>query len=150
MFGIFIMAAFLCVNLASCSDDDDDDNKGGGGGATGLEGTWGLTKSQGWEIYDGEKQEWNVSFNPNNPVGEELKMVVTKTGDKTYLVKWYDFNDGEWQYDEGDDDRVKVEGNVITYIDDPDEKVTFSLNNNQLVIISEEEDFYSKDTFIRM
>ena len=162
MFGMFIMVTFLCVNLSSCSDDDDEKENGGNGGGIvsgSLEGTWGLTNDQGWEIYNGEKEEWNDSYDPKNPSDEDVKMVITKTGDKTYNIKWYGFYDGEWRYEEGDDGKITVDGNVmtVTYADGDEieeSKNTFSLSNNQLVIIEREEfengSFYDKMTYIRM
>lgn len=153
MIGMFLMATFLCVNLSSCSDDDDEEK---GGAASGLAGTWGLTHDMGWDKYNGETvNEWDVSLDPRNPVGDDdMKIVITKADGNKYNIKYYEFNGEGWEHVEGEDVRASVEGSVITDLDDPTNTIFFSLNNNQLVLeykeVHEQDDFYNKMTFIRM
>lgn len=158
MFGMFLMAIFLCVNLSSCSDDDEEEGGGNGGGVVttaGLEGTWGMVNNHTWGVDNGEEFEYNNNYDPENPAGRgDSKIVISKTGEKTYYIKWYYFIDGGWQHTVEDDTRISVEGAVITNLDDPNLKMSFSLKDNQLVVeVSETYEsggYHSKMTFKRM
>ena len=45
-----VIAVIMSVNFVACSDDDEDID------TAQLEGTWGLTNDEGYEVYEGEKE----------------------------------------------------------------------------------------------
>ena len=48
--GMAVIAVIMSVNFVACSDDDEDID------TAQLEGTWGLTNDEGYEVYEGEKK----------------------------------------------------------------------------------------------
>ena len=48
-----MLLVMICMGLSSCSDDDDDVDP------SSLIGTWQLNHSKGYEIYDGEREDWD-------------------------------------------------------------------------------------------
>lgn len=48
-----MLLVMLCMGLSSCSDDDDDVDP------SSLIGTWQLNHSKGYQIYDGERYDWD-------------------------------------------------------------------------------------------
>ena len=59
-FWLSCMVMALCVGFTSCSDDDDEGIAGDA--KTLIIGTWQSTWTKGYEIYDGEKEEWDEAY----------------------------------------------------------------------------------------
>ena len=67
-----MMVAMLGVGLASCSNDDDDDkNVTTSVNPKDLVGTWGLTHAEGWEMWQGQKETYNETYDPLNPSSDD-------------------------------------------------------------------------------
>lgn len=56
----FAAAMFAAVSFSACTDDDKD--KDLPITAANLAGTWQITLSEGWEIYDGTRDEWHIPY----------------------------------------------------------------------------------------
>lgn len=54
------MMIALCIGFTACSDDDDEGIAGDA--KTLIVGTWESTWSKGYEIYEGERDEWNEAY----------------------------------------------------------------------------------------
>jgi len=54
LFGYLVMVTVLSVGFVSCSDDDDDADY-----STSIVGSWQLSHSKGWEIYNGDRETWD-------------------------------------------------------------------------------------------
>lgn len=50
----------LCIGFTACSDDDEEGIAGDA--KTLIVGTWESTWSKGYEIYEGEKEEWDEAY----------------------------------------------------------------------------------------
>ncbi len=94
----FCTAALLAaISFAACSDDDETNLPVT---PASIAGTWQLVHSQGWEIYDGEKETWSeyysdedgwcwtISFDTNNSYVETEydNGMVYDTNNGTYSI----------------------------------------------------------------
>ena len=90
-----LIAIIMSVNFVACSDDDDDID------VSQLEGTWGLVRSEGWELCseDEDKDNWDESYDPYNPDGGCAKLIIKKLADNSYSVTDYvpsSSSQGQW------------------------------------------------------
>jgi hypothetical protein len=137
------LMVLVCLSLTTtaCSDDDDDEP----GATSDLVGTWEGVSSEGWEIYDGEKEEWNETNNSTRIVFNKDNTCVGyyKSGNtwkKEYIGTW-EYKNGKiysttWdpEYPEDDDSDVDV-------------ATVLELTSSKLVVESSEEDYYEKSTW---
>lgn len=146
-FSYLLMAAFAVVTVcSSCSKDDDE---GGKVDSKSLVGTWSCVSQEGYEIYDGEKDEWKDVY--GNDEYLEITFNADGTGRELY-------GEGDYEYTEkfnwtlsGNKLSVKYAG------DDEIESVKVeSLTSKQLVTVWEwvssdgMEKEYEKATFTRV
>ena len=147
-FSYLLMAAFAVMTVcSSCSKDEED---GGKVDSKSLVGTWRCVSEEGYEIYDGEKEEWKDTYNnPNEYWG------IIFNADGTGVT--YDYYNGE-EYE--DNFTWKLSGNKLT-IKHPEESdadvgTIESLTSKQLVTVYEwvsadgKEKEYEKATFTRV
>ncbi|WP_294620017.1 lipocalin family protein [uncultured Bacteroides sp.] len=135
-FWLSCMVMALCVGFTSCSDDDDEGIAGDA--KTLIIGTWQSTWNKGYEIYDGEKEEWDEAYT------DEV-YTFKKDGTGTYKD----------EYDNSTDPFTwSVSGNKLklTYDDnDSDEVVIKTLNENTAVLVVQYKDkdteYYDEMTF---
>ncbi len=90
-------ALFAAISFSACSDDDETNLPVT---PASIAGTWQLVHSQGWEIYDGEKETWSedysdedgwywtISFDTNNSYVETEydNGMVYDTNNGTYSI----------------------------------------------------------------
>lgn len=142
-----LMAAFavMCVCPACSSDDEKDDKTENGETITAnaIVGTWKCVKCEGYEIYDGEKNEWNETYDdPNDYWG----LIFNANGTGT-----------DYYYYEGETDSFDIEWTLsgkklkISFYEEEsyetDEYEVESLTSTQLVIVEywESEDGREKE-----
>ena len=160
----FLMATFVAVCMcAACSSGDEpindgnSDNGGNGGNdvengsttAASIVGTWKCVKCEGYEIYDGEKDEWEDVY--GNDEYLEITFNADGTGREIY---------GEGDYEYTDKFNWTLSGNKLSVKyagDDEVESVKVeSLTSKQLVTVWEwvssdgMEKEYEKTTFTRV
>ena len=147
--GMAVIAIMLSVNFVACSDDDEDLD------VAQLEGTWGLTNDEGYEIYEGERDSWNDKYDPSNPTADCEKMVIAKIADNTYSVTHYDYYNNQWNLSETE--KFTLDGNNLIPVDGDTEFSSVKLlvaNSSQLVIeqkgTDEDGEYYNKKTYKRM
>ena len=124
-----VIAVIMSVNFVACSDDDEDID------TAQLEGTWGLTNDEGYEVYEGEKESWNDQYDPANPIS--------------------DCDNNQWH--QNDTEKFTLDGNNLIPVDGGTEFTSVKLlvvNSSQLVVeqkeTDEDGDFYRKMTYKRM
>ena len=146
-FSYLLMAAFavMCV-CSSCSKDEDE---GGNVDSQSIVGTWKAVSTEGYEIYDGEKEEWKEVYGNDDYL--EITFNADGTGREIYRGRDYEYTDKfNWTLSgnklsikyagEGEVESLKVE----------------SLTSKQLVIVSDwvssdgMEKEYEKTTFTRV
>ena len=131
------MMIALCIGFTACSDDDDEGIAGDA--KTLIVGTWESTWSKGYEIYEGERDEWNEAYTED-----------------VYTFK----NDGSGTYKDvsesstyTEDFTWSISGNKlkITFNGSGDEATIKTLNGNTLVLVSqdkdENEEYYDEISF---
>ena len=135
LIGMALMAIMFSFSFASCDDDDDVDNYGNN---ELLIGEWQQTWSKGYEIFNGEKEEFDEA---------QTDMFVTFKADGT----GFDSETGEkfpfvW----------KLNGNVltITYTDEGEEDsnsvIVKQLNETTFQFEDKGEDYYFLETFKKL
>lgn len=147
---LFMFALLATVfSFSACSDDDEEFD------VNQLEGTWGLIRDQGWDIYEGEKEEWNDTYDPANPTDDCEKMVISKNDDGSYTVRHQYYYNGQWNSD-SDTESFKLEGRKLIPLDggDGSNVQLASVSSTQLVIEvkykDETEEGYNKMTYKKM
>ena len=146
-----VMVAMLSVSFASCSSDDDD-NKGSENvaiSAKNMVGTWGLVHSEGWEIWQGQKETFNDTYDPLNPkTDEDEKMEITNpSGNSLYFVT-YEWDEIFKEWDSDTRFTLTLEGNNLTG-GGMDLKV-LSLTTDQMVLEMSSDSFYNKQTYKKL
>lgn len=131
----YLLVAVLCLGFTSCSSDDDYEIN-----AENLLGTWQLTHSKGWEIYDGEKDEWDE--------------------DETYFFDAYLLEAGGtglnlWGEGENRGETYlswRLEGDKLTVkiFNETDILTVSSLSAKHIVLIKSGEDYYNEITLTRI
>lgn len=146
LLGLCAMVCCLAMGFASCSDDDDDVS------SSELVGIWDPTHAEGYEIWDGEKDEWNE--NVNSGTNDMDYNRVEFLGDGTYNTYYY-YNGWKKETSGG---TYRVNGNKI-YVYDPDEDEEYtltivSISSDKLVLEEketwEDEEYYEKVTYKRV
>ena len=124
-----LMMAVVCVGLSSCSKDDDEKI----GSTDNIVGDWTITSDEGWELHEGEKDEW-------------------KDEDSDHFLKFYkdgtgthaddqEFNPFTWYID----NNILTLNPTTSYYDEEVWTIK-SLNANTLVLEMSGTDFYNKLT----
>jgi hypothetical protein len=128
----FMIMLLTTVSFTSCSDDDDDEK----GATSTLVGTWVLTASEGYTIYNGKKYEHKETYTV-----EEQEFVLELNADGTYV---YDGEStGTWKMDGDKLMIITEEGETETV------KIT-KLTDNTLILEITEEDYYDKSTYTKV
>ncbi|PWM81799.1 lipocalin family protein [Bacteroides faecis] len=147
--GMAVIAVIMSVNFAACSDDDEDID------VAQLEGTWGLTNDEGYEIYEGERDSWNDQYDPSNPTDDCEKVVISKGADGIYSMVHYEYYNNQWQ--QYGTEKFTLDGNNLIPADGDAEVESVKLlvaNGSQLVLeikgTDEDGEFYNKMTYKRM
>lgn len=147
--GMAVIAVIMSVNFVACSVDDEDID------TAQLEGTWGLTNDEGYEVYEGEKESWNDQYDPANPISDCEKVIISKIADNTYSMTYYDYYNNQWH--QNDTEKFTLDGNNLIPVDGGTEFTSVKLlvvNSSQLVVeqkeTDEDGDFYRKMTYKRM
>ena len=141
----FLMAAVavMCV-CSSCSKDEDGDVD-----SKSIVGTWNLVLEEGYEIYDGEKEEWKETY------GGDESLIITfnadGTGSEVYRYEYIEDTDKfNWKLN-GNKLSIKYAGD-----DDVEELRVEKLTSTTLVVAYEwissdgMEKEYNKTTFTRI
>lgn len=90
-----VLAIVMSINFAACSNDDDKNGDNPENVASNLEGTWGMTKDEGWYQNElGEKETYTDTYDPSNPTEDCVKLEVKKSGDTTYSLVGYTWTSG--------------------------------------------------------
>ena len=111
----YFMVIALCVGFVSCSDDDDEKNY-----STLIVGTWQLTHTKGWEMYQGEKDTWDKDDN------SEFFVIKADGSGYTYDLGYENEREPFTWY---------INGNTVTIEDDEISKITINeLTSNKLVV----------------
>ena len=100
-----VIAVIMSVNFVACSDGDEDID------TAQLEGTWGLTNDEGYEVYEGEKESWNDQYDPANPISDCEKVIISKIADNTYSMTYYDYYNNQWH--QNDTEKFTLDGNNL-------------------------------------
>jgi len=94
------MVTVLSVGFISCSDDDDDADY-----STSIVGSWQLSHSKGWDIYNGNKDTWDDAEDDTfwvfNSDGTGYNYYSYETG--KFYFDWSIKNDVLTVYEEGGD-----------------------------------------------
>lgn len=147
-----VLAIVMSINFAACSNDDDKNGDNPENVASNLEGTWGMTKDEGWYQNElGEKETYTDTYDPSNPTEDCTKLEVKKSGDTTYSLVGYTWTSGHWA-SEGTliyDTKTKKLTNPTS---PEDTGVIVTLNATTLVIKSTDNSgsYESTTTFRRM
>lgn len=147
LLGLCAMVCCLAAGFASCSDDDEDVS------TSELVGLWEPIHTEGYDIWDGEKDEWDEDINAatNN---SDYNMRIEFTSDGTYKQYYY-YNGWKLDFDNG---TYRTNGNKIhVYDPEEDEEITLtvvSLSGDRMVLeekeVWEDEEYYEKLTFKRV
>ena len=131
---LIIMSLIPLTTMNSCSDDSDDDLDGLN---KDLIGTWVLIHDEGYEMYEGEKDEYNNSYEVS-----EKSWVREFHEDGSFVGYDEEIKDeGTWKM-QGDSLFISIGGLQV------DKERVLSLNASKLVTESREEDsWYDKSTF---
>ena len=127
------MMIALCIGFTACSDDDDEGIAGDA--KTLIVGTWESTWSKGYEIYEGERDEWNEDVYTFKNDGSGTYKDVSESSTYTEDFTW------------------SISGNKlkITFNGYGDEATIKTLNGNTLVLVSqdkdENEEYYDEISF---
>jgi len=130
----YLFVAVLCLGFVSCSDDDDFEDSQ-------IVGTWTVTKEEGYEYVDGEKDPWNESYKDG-----EWVYVLNEDGTGEEYEDNYGPYGFTWKLKNGN--KLTLDFN---YIDEPRTVKITKLNGTNLVFEYKGEDedgydFYSKVT----
>lgn len=144
--GLCAMVCCLAVGFASCSDDDGDFS------SAELVGLWEPIHTEGYDIWKGEKEEWNEDVDAGTNDAEYERMEFLSDGT---WQRYYYYNGWKLSSDRG---TYRVEGNKIyAYTPYEDEELSatiVSLTSNRLVIEDKEdlgdEEYYEKITYKRV
>lgn len=139
---LVMLCGFTCL-FTSCSDDDDD-----AASSSELIGTWQAKSVNGYEIWEGEKEIINETYE------DDEADYVTFNADGTF-VSWY-YENGK-KYDETTG-KWNLSGNQITMTydwEDEEDEVEVasieSLTSSQLIVVYHEKDedyeYYSRTVF---
>lgn len=142
---LVMLCGFTCL-FTSCSDDDDD-----AASASELVGTWQAKSVTGYEIWEGEKETINETYD------DEEADCITFNADGTF-ISWY-YDNGK-KYDETAG-KWKLSGKQLTmtyYWDDEEDEVEVvtieSLTDSQLIATyhdkEEDYEYYSRTVFKRV
>ena len=100
----------------------------------GLEGTWGLVKTESYSSGEGTSPGKTIlHFNPSDPSDGYIKMEVRKEG-KHYAVTRYIWAEYSSKYEKREDIRWTVKGNKIS--DSNKKEATFTISGDNLTIES--------------
>ena len=112
--------SIMTLSLCACSDDKEDINN------SALIGSWQPIHVKGYEIYNGEKEEWNYTLSDD---------------ENDYVIKFNSDNSIDiYEYDEGElsltgTGSYSLSGNKLTIKDDYAYTYTVeSLNNSKMVL----------------
>ena len=130
----------MAVGFTSCSDDDDEAS------VESLIGTWESIYSEGYDIWNGEKETWDGE--PEDPLRLTFREDGTYRGEEFYNGKWH----------LGVSRTYVLKGNKLFYYDEEEEEsgsaTIISLTKDKLVIEEsfedEYEEYYEKITFKRI
>lgn len=142
-FYLMLCMSFVFTSLAftSCSDDDDDRI----GSSAELAGTWESVSFEGWEMYNGQKEEWNEKDN-------NFRMVYNSDHTtKSYYKSdsnWHQESIGTWEYKNG---KLYSQNWDPEYPEEDDSETdvatVLELTSTKLVIEITEKDYYEKSTW---
>lgn len=133
--GMAVVAIIMSLNFAACGDDEEEID------VNQLEGTWGLVRSEGWELCseETEKDEWNESSDPFNPDRDCEKIVIKKLTDNNYSVMGFNYSGSQWnKY--GNSQNVTLNGHTLVvensdgYFDSYANPVIEVLTSDKLVL----------------
>ena len=145
-----MMVAMLSVGFASCSNDDDEDkNVTTSVNPKDLVGTWGLTHAEGWEIWEGQKETYNDTYDPLNPTSDEdQKMVITNPSGNTLDFVIYEWDEilKKWS----DDTKISLTLNGNTIESGSIKMEVLSVTSTQLVLEMSGNTFYEKQTYKKL
>ena len=132
-----LVAVFCMSMLAAC--DDDEEVSDSEIGAVEIVGLWEAVYDEGWEISDGEREEWD------GPLGEDERIMISLNADG-YFAIWAKGNENA--RNEG---RYELDGKLLTFyyigmeivanVSFPDE--------NTMVMEHSESDYFDRITFER-
>ena len=128
------LVAVLCMGMLTACDDDDEVSYGE------IAGEWETTYSEGWEIYEGEREEWSES------IRDEDRIIIRFDTDGSFTTWLKGYNTNE------DDGRYELNGKYLTlyYTDDMDETYYIaSLDGNTMVMEYSESDYFERTTFAK-
>lgn len=145
-----MMVAMLGVGLASCSNDDDDDkNVTTSVNPKDLVGTWGLTHAEGWEMWQGQKETYDETYDPLNPTSDDdQKMVITNPQGNTLDFVIYEWDEilKKWS----DDTKFSLTLNGNTMESGSIKMEVLSVTSTQLVLEMSGNTFYEKQTYKKL
>lgn len=140
-----LMAAFAVLVVCSACSKDEDNSQDVTPNA--IIGTWKEIANEGWEIEEGEKNEWNETYNDPN---EYWGMTLNANGTGGY----FEYYDGElWN----GSFKWKLSGNKITIIavdeidyEDTEMYIIENVSSNTLILSWKDEYSYEKYTYKKM
>ncbi len=147
-----LLVAVMALGFTACSDDDDDVD------VKQLEGRWGLTCDEGWETYDGGKDSWKDTYDPENPTEDCQIITITKQEDGLYKMEAIGYSESRGWEDDGTI-IFELKGNKMIPVSGDYEElvegfIVKSVSSTQLIFESkanyEGNSYYNKITFKRM
>lgn len=126
------LMAVICLGMLSACDDDEEVTN------SSIAGLWETTHSQGWEVYEGVRDEWNETLS-------ESERVMLQLNEDGTMQMWEKTN--ESYREEG---RYELNGNrlMLHYAED-DTFVIKSFDGNTMQLETSESDYYELTTFER-
>lgn len=130
------MAVFCMSMLAACDDDEESNSETG---AVEIVGLWEAVYDEGWEISDGEREEWD------GPLSEDERIMINFDTDGYFAIwaKGYENarNEGRYELD-GKQLTFHYFGmEILANVSFPDE--------NTMVMEHSESDYFDRITFER-
>lgn len=132
LFAGCLMAVICLGMLAACEDDEEVTNSS-------IAGLWETTHSTGWEVYNGERDEWD------GPLNEDERVMLLLQTDGT--MQMWDKTDENYR-EEG---RYELDGNYLTIHYYGEDEVFYikSFDGNTMQMEISESDYYELTTFER-
>ncbi len=94
-FRFLLMAMFVALAFVSCGDDDESNNPDNGGNTGKIEkqivGRWLLVTDEGYEIYDGMRDEWKeecAAYGLYIELRADKTLIVTDPEEGTQSASW--------------------------------------------------------------
>lgn len=148
---LFLATLFVSIIcFSACSDDD------GGFDLNQIEGTWGLIKTEGYYVENGNKVSVNLDYNPFDPKEDDQKIVIKKISDNKYNIITYYYTDSKWLEEENSN--FSLDGKTMI----PEDLEELEFENSKLLNVTQEQlimettvnltdiEGYAKATFKRM